>query len=177
VLSKTPAEISMFTVKIYKRYKGFDGTIASIHVPFTCNLRAVTLVKFPSRYRSTHKMQQGCCCQADICRMRSHCLFPESQLWQVPNKLFSPCYKLDDGNKPAIQVVPTRHQQVVVRKKLFRTCRRYQTCWNNLMLRVCWPHQPCHKMITTWVKIRTPGFFLSKEKSFDRPLSDIVVYK
>jgi hypothetical protein len=30
----------------------------------------------------------------------------------------------------------------------FVTCRRYQTCWNNL-LRVCWPHQPCYKMIPT----------------------------
>jgi hypothetical protein len=28
------------------------------------------------------------------------------------------------------------------------TCRRYQTCWNNL-LQVCWPHQPCYKMIAT----------------------------
>jgi hypothetical protein len=26
------------------------------------------------------------------------------------------------------------------------TCRRCQTSWNNL-LRVCWPHQPCYKMI------------------------------
>jgi hypothetical protein len=28
------------------------------------------------------------------------------------------------------------------------TCRRYQPCWNN-SLRVCWPHRPCYKMITT----------------------------
>jgi hypothetical protein len=28
------------------------------------------------------------------------------------------------------------------------TCRQYQTCWNNL-LRVCRPHQPYYKMITT----------------------------
>ena len=53
-----------------------------------------------------------------------------------------------------LQVVPTRLTQAV-RNKLLRacchqlvTCRRYQTCWNNL-LRVCWPHQPCYKMITT----------------------------
>ena len=53
-----------------------------------------------------------------------------------------------------LQVVPTRLIQAV-RNKLLRaccrqlvTCRRYQTCWNNL-LRVCWPHQPCYKMITT----------------------------
>ena len=52
-----------------------------------------------------------------------------------------------------LQVVPTRLIQAV-RKKLLRacchqlvTCRRYQTCWNNL-LRVCWPHQLCNKMIT-----------------------------
>ena len=53
-----------------------------------------------------------------------------------------------------LQVVPTRLIQAV-RNKLPRacchqlvTCRQYQTCWNNL-LRVCWPHQPCYKMITT----------------------------
>ena len=53
-----------------------------------------------------------------------------------------------------LQVVPTRLIQAV-HNKLLRacchqlvTCRRYQTCWNNL-LRVCWPHQPCYKMITT----------------------------
>jgi hypothetical protein len=52
------------------------------------------------------------------------------------------------------QVVPTRLIQGVPNKLLracchqLVTCRRYQTCWNNL-LRVCWPRQPCHKMITT----------------------------
>ena len=53
-----------------------------------------------------------------------------------------------------LQVVPPRLIQTV-RNKLLRdcchqlvTCRRYQTCWNN-SLRVCWPRQPCYKMITT----------------------------
>jgi hypothetical protein len=57
-----------------------------------------------------------------------------------------------------LQVVPTRLIQAV-RNKLLRacshqlvTCRRYQTCWNNL-LRVCWPHQPCYKMITTCARL------------------------
>ncbi len=53
-----------------------------------------------------------------------------------------------------LQVVPTRLIQAVRNNLLpiccyqLVTCRRYQTCWNNL-LRVCWPHQPCYKMITT----------------------------
>ena len=57
-----------------------------------------------------------------------------------------------------LQVVLTKLMQVV-RNKLQRacchqlvTCRRYQTRWNNL-LRVCWPHQPCYKMITTCPKV------------------------
>jgi hypothetical protein len=52
------------------------------------------------------------------------------------------------------QIVPARLTQAV-RNKLPRachhqlvTCRRYQACWNNL-LRVCWPHQHCYKMIPT----------------------------
>ena len=56
-----------------------------------------------------------------------------------------------------LQVVLTKLMQVV-RNKLQRacchqlvTCRRYQTRWNNL-LRVCWPHQPCYKTITTCPK-------------------------
>ena len=60
-----------------------------------------------------------------------------------------------------LQVVPTRLIQAVRNKLLYElviinllttcyvlSCRRYQTCWNN-MLRVCWPRQPCYKMITT----------------------------
>jgi hypothetical protein len=46
-----------------------------------------------------------------------------------------------------------------VRNKLLRACchqlvtyRWYQTCWNNL-LRVCWPHQPCYKIITTCCRL------------------------
>jgi hypothetical protein len=53
-----------------------------------------------------------------------------------------------------LQIVSTRLIQAV-RNKLLRacchqlvTCRRYQTCWNNL-LRICRPRQPCYKMITT----------------------------
>ena len=58
----------------------------------------------------------------------------------------TPCHKADDGNILSIlQILPTRLIPAV-RNKLLRvcfhqlfTCRRYQTCWNNL-LRVCWPH-------------------------------------
>jgi hypothetical protein len=53
-----------------------------------------------------------------------------------------------------LQVVPTKLIQAVRNYKLLRTCCHqlnviradYQTCWNNL-LRVCWPRQPCYKMI------------------------------
>ena len=83
----------------------------------------------------TRKLFQGCC-QADIMKDVFALLVP------------SCC---DKSGKS--QIVPTRLIQAV-RKKLLRacchqlvTCRRYQTCWNNL-LRVCWPHQPCYKMIT-----------------------------
>jgi hypothetical protein len=44
-------------------------------------------------------------------------------------------------NKTNTSLLSSTCQQLV-------TCRRYQTCWNN-SLRVCWPHQPCYKMITT----------------------------
>jgi hypothetical protein len=58
-------------------------------------------------------------------------------LWQVWNRLPSPCYKVDDGNRPA-------------RNKLLRVCCRL---FNNLLraeyIRLCWPHQPRYKMITT----------------------------
>jgi hypothetical protein len=37
------------------------------------------------------------------------------------------------------------------------TCRRYPTCWKNL-LRVCWSHQPCYKiMITTCSRLVKTG--------------------
>ena len=50
-----------------------------------------------------------------------------------------------------LQVVQTRLIQAV-RNKLLRACCHQlvneQTCWNNL-LRVCWPHKHCYKMVTT----------------------------
>jgi hypothetical protein len=83
--------------------------------------------------------------------MYSHCLFPVvvTSLEQVVINLFTRLMTVTD----LLQVVPTRLIQAA-RNKLLRacchqlvTCRRYQACWNNL-LRVCWPHQPCYKMIT-----------------------------
>ncbi len=59
-----------------------------------------------------------------------------------------------------LQVVPTRLIIQAVRNKLLLachqlvTCRRCQTCWNNL-LRVCWPHQPCYERTTTCSRLVT----------------------
>jgi hypothetical protein len=77
-------------------------------------------------------------------------------LWQVWNKLLSPSWLITKlmTVTDLLQVVPTRLIRVVRNKLLWAfchqlvTCRRYQTCWNNL-LRVCWPRQPYYKMITT----------------------------
>jgi hypothetical protein len=68
--------------------------------------------------------------------MCSHCLFPV-----VVTSLKQVVMTVTD----LLQVVPTRLIQAVRNK---RSCRRHQTCWNNL-LRVCWPHQRSYKMITT----------------------------
>jgi hypothetical protein len=79
--------------------------------------------------------------------MCSHCLFPVvvTSLMRVTDLL---------------QVVPTRVIQTgritscatsllsQLVNNLLLAAGWHQTCWNNL-LRVCWPHQPCYKMITT----------------------------
>jgi hypothetical protein len=62
-----------------------------------------------------------------------------------------------------LQVVPTTQIQAVCNKllracchqpvnNLSHACRRYQTCWNNV-LRACWRHQPRYKMITTYSRL------------------------
>jgi hypothetical protein len=81
----------------------------------------------------------------------------DSYLMRFKFEIGTSCYPLVTSLMTVtdlLQVVPTRLIQAI-RNKLLRacchqlvTCRRYQTCWNNL-LRVCWPHQPCYKMITT----------------------------
>ena len=61
-----------------------------------------------------------------------------------------------------LQVIPTRLTQAVATSLIvainllttcYCTCRRYQTCWDDL-LRICWPHQPaCYKVITTCFRL------------------------
>ena len=73
-----------------------------------------------------------------------------------------------------LQVVPRRLTQAACKRScyelvainLLTTCyvqTRYQTCGNNL-LPVCWPHQPCYKMITTCSRLITSSANTSVDK-------------
>jgi hypothetical protein len=94
-------------------------------------------------------------------------------LWQVWNKLLSPCYKVDDGNRLATSCCKKTKYRLFHNTSLRVCCHQLV---NNLLpaddirlvgttlLRACWPHQPCYKMITTCSRLVNnwePGHFLT----------------
>jgi hypothetical protein len=71
-------------------------------------------------------------------------LVPSCCVW---NKLLSSCYKVDDGNRLATSCsslfVTSYYELVVI--NLSTPC--YVQTISDSLEQVCWPHQPCYKMI------------------------------
>ena len=82
-------------------------------------------------------------------------LVPSCCVW---NKLLSSCYKVDDGNRLATscsRLFVTSYYELAVINLSTPCC--VQTISDSLE-QVCWPHQPCYKMIddvTTCLRVYT----------------------